>query len=110
MAKPFRSGGVLGTSCLPVLGAGSTAASSLIAGNVFLATASPATLMAMKGVGVGFRGHGTHRHRGPGPVHRREYCDHAGSRTGHVLHDHIVDDDVRPIRPPAVIAGQGLQS
>ena len=51
--EPFRSGGVLGTSCLPVLGAGSTAASSLFAGNVFLATANPATLMAMNGVGVG---------------------------------------------------------
>lgn len=50
--EPFRSGGVLGASCLPVLGTGSAAASSLFAGNVFLATANPATLMAMKG-GVG---------------------------------------------------------
>ena len=50
--EPFRSGGVLGTSCLPILGAGSATASSLFAGNVFLATANPATLMAMKG-GVG---------------------------------------------------------
>ena len=47
--EPFRTGGVLGASCLPVLGAGSTAASSLFAGNVFLATANPATLMAVKG-------------------------------------------------------------
>ena len=50
--EPFRSGGVLGASCLPILGTGSAAASSLFAGNVFLATAKPATLMAMKG-GVG---------------------------------------------------------
>ena len=47
--EPFRTGGVLGASCLPVLGAGSAAASSLFAGNVFLATANPATLMAVKG-------------------------------------------------------------
>ena len=47
--EPFRSGGVLGTSCLPILGAGSAAASSLFAGNVFLATANPATLMALNG-------------------------------------------------------------
>lgn len=50
--EPFESGGVLGTSCLPILGTGSAIASSLFAGNVFLATANPATLMAMKG-GVG---------------------------------------------------------
>ena len=50
--EPFASGGVLGTAALPVIGAGSTAASSLLAGNVFLATANPATLMAIKG-GVG---------------------------------------------------------
>ena len=47
--EAFRTGGVLGASCLPVLGAGSAAASSLFAGNIFLATANPATLMAVKG-------------------------------------------------------------
>lgn len=47
--EPFRTGGVLGTACLPVLGAGSAAASSLFAGNVFLATANPATLMTVGG-------------------------------------------------------------
>jgi len=47
--EPFQTGGVLGVSCLPVLGAGSAAASSLFAGNVFLATANPATLMAVNG-------------------------------------------------------------
>ena len=47
--EPFRTGGVVGASCLPILGAGSAAASSLFAGNVFLATANPATLMAVKG-------------------------------------------------------------
>lgn len=50
--EPFRSGGVVGTACLPVLGTASTAASSLLAGNVFLASANPATLMAIGG-GVG---------------------------------------------------------
>ena len=50
---PFRSGGAVdSTWLLPMLGAGSTAASSLMAGNVFLATANPATLMTI-GSGVG---------------------------------------------------------
>ena len=50
--KPFQTGGALSASCLPLLGAGSVAASSLAAGNVFLATANPATLMSIGG-GVG---------------------------------------------------------
>lgn len=51
--RPFESGGVIdSTWLLPMVGAGSTAASSLLAGNVFLATANPATLMAI-GTGVG---------------------------------------------------------
>lgn len=50
---PFESGGVIdSTWLLPMVGAGSTAASSLLAGNVFLATANPATLMTI-GAGVG---------------------------------------------------------
>ncbi len=52
-APPFHSGGVVDSACLwPMLGAGSLAASSLLAGNVFLATANPATLMTI-GTGVG---------------------------------------------------------
>ena len=47
--EAFRTGGVLGPACLPILGAGSAAASSLFAGNIFLATANPATLMAVNG-------------------------------------------------------------
>ena len=51
--QPFQSGGAIdSTWLLPTLGAGSTAASSLLAGNVFLATANPATLMTI-GTGVG---------------------------------------------------------
>ena len=50
--KPFETGGALSASCLPLMGAGSVAASSLAAGNVFLATANPATLMSIGG-GVG---------------------------------------------------------
>lgn len=51
--RPFQSGGAIGSGwLLPLLGAGSTAASSLFAGNVFLATANPATLMTI-GAGVG---------------------------------------------------------
>ena len=51
--RPFQSGGAIDSSwLLPLLGAGSTAASSLFAGNVFLATANPATLMTI-GAGVG---------------------------------------------------------
>ena len=51
--RPFQSGGVVdSTWVLPTLGAGSTAVSSLLAGNVFLATANPATLMTI-GSGVG---------------------------------------------------------
>ena len=52
-ARPFQSGGAIGSGwLLPFIGAGSTAASSLFAGNVFLATANPATLMTI-GAGVG---------------------------------------------------------
>ena len=51
--QPFQSGGVVNSAwLLPMLGTGSTAASSLVAGNVFLATANPATLMTI-GSGVG---------------------------------------------------------
>ena len=51
--RPFRSGGAIESGwLLPFIGAGSTAASSLFAGNVFLATANPATLMTI-GAGVG---------------------------------------------------------
>ncbi|MCY4029496.1 MAG: STAS/SEC14 domain-containing protein [Acidobacteria bacterium] len=50
---PFQAAGVIESNwLLPLLGAGSTAASSLVAGNVFMATANPATLMAL-GTGVG---------------------------------------------------------
>ena len=47
--EPFRSGGELGIACLPVLGFGSVALSSLAAGNLFMATANPSTLMAIRG-------------------------------------------------------------
>lgn len=51
--RPFESGGVIESGwLLPTLGAGSTVASSLLAGNVFLATANPASLMTI-GTGVG---------------------------------------------------------
>ena len=50
--KPFETGGALGPGWFPFLAAGSATASSLFAGNVFLATADPATLMRM-GAGVG---------------------------------------------------------
>ena len=51
--QPFRSGGVVNSAwLLPMLGTGGAAASSLAAGNVFLATANPATLMTIGG-GVG---------------------------------------------------------
>ena len=49
--KPFETGGILNPAFLPVLGVGSAMASSLFAGNVFLATADPATLMH---IGAGF--------------------------------------------------------
>ena len=51
--RSFESGGAIESAWLqPILGAGSAAASSLLAGNVFLATANPATLMTI-GTGVG---------------------------------------------------------
>ena len=51
--RPFESGGAIESAWLqPLFGAGSTAAASLLAGNVFLATANPATLMTI-GAGVG---------------------------------------------------------
>ena len=50
--RPFESGGVIESAWLqPLFGAGSTAASSLLAGNVFLATADPGVLMQI-GSGV----------------------------------------------------------
>lgn len=50
---PFESGGIIESAWLmPLLSGGSTAASSLLAGNVFLATANPGTLMTI-GSGVG---------------------------------------------------------
>ena len=52
-ARPFDSGGVIESAwLLPMLGAASPVAASLLAGNVFLATANPATLMTI-GTGVG---------------------------------------------------------
>ena len=49
----LESGGVIESAWLqPLFGTGSAAASSLLAGNVFLATANPATLMTI-GTGVG---------------------------------------------------------
>ena len=50
--EPFQSGGMLGSTCLPLLGVGSTVSSSLFAGNIFLATVNPATLMQI-GAGAG---------------------------------------------------------
>ncbi|MDE0129918.1 MAG: hypothetical protein OXQ86_10180 [Gammaproteobacteria bacterium] len=48
--RPFESGGVIDSVWLqPLFAAGSTAASSLAAGNVFLATANPETLMVIRG-------------------------------------------------------------
>ena len=52
-ARPFDSGGVIESAwLLPMLGAAGPVAASLLAGNVFLATANPATLMTI-GTGVG---------------------------------------------------------
>lgn len=51
--QPHESGGVVESGwLLPALGGASLASSSLLAGNVFLATANPATLMTI-GTGVG---------------------------------------------------------
>ena len=50
--EPFGSGGALGKAAFAGFGAGSTMATSLLAGNVFLATASPTTLMPI-GAGIG---------------------------------------------------------
>lgn len=50
---PHESGGIIESAwLLPALGVAGTASSSLLAGNVFLATANPATLMTI-GTGVG---------------------------------------------------------
>lgn len=57
--RPFQSGGPLGHACLPLAGAGAGAgiATSLAAGNVFVATADPATLMRIgKSVGSAIMG------------------------------------------------------
>lgn len=55
--RPFRSGGPLGHVCLPLAGGGAGVATSLAAGNVFVATADPATLMTIgKGLGSAIMG------------------------------------------------------
>ena len=58
--RPFESGGVIDSVWLqPLFAAGSTAASSLAAGNVFLATANPETLMRIRnGLSTVIRGEG----------------------------------------------------
>ena len=64
--QPSQSGGAIDSSwLLPMLGAGSTGASSLMAGSVFLATANPATLMTIgTGVGTAVMGSGRNRRAG----------------------------------------------
>ena len=39
--EPFKAGGILGSACLPVMGTGSTVASSLFAGNIFSQLPTP---------------------------------------------------------------------
>ncbi len=58
--RPFESGGVIDSVWVqPLFAAGSTAASSLAAGNVFLATANPETLMVLRdGLGTAIMGEG----------------------------------------------------
>lgn len=58
--RPFQSGGIIDSAWLqPVLGTGSTASSSLLAGNVYLATGDHATLMSIRnGVGSAVIGQG----------------------------------------------------
>jgi len=57
--RPFRSGGPLGHACLPLAGAGAGVATSLASGNVFFATANPATLMRVReGIGSAIVGQG----------------------------------------------------
>ena len=57
---PFKSDGAIGSAWLePIFGAGSMAASSLAAGNVFFATAKPDTLMTIgRGVATAVMGPG----------------------------------------------------
>lgn len=55
--RPCVSGGPLGHACLPLAGAGAGVATSLAAGNVFVATADPATLMRLgRGLGSAIMG------------------------------------------------------
>lgn len=58
--RPFQSGGVIDSDWLqPMLATGSTASSSLLAGNVYLATGDHATLMPIRnGVGSAVIGQG----------------------------------------------------
>lgn len=58
--RPFESGGVIDSVWVqPLFAAGSTAASSLAAGNVFFATANPETLMVIRGgLGTAVMGEG----------------------------------------------------
>ena len=100
-ARPFHSGGVVESAWMvPMLGAGSTAASSLLAGNVFLATANPATLDDHR-----YRGrigcHGADRDRCGRAVCRRPRRPDTGLGACDALYDRLVGDDVRAPRPGA---------
>ena len=100
-ARPFQSGGVIESAwLLPMLGVGSTTASSLFAGNVFLATANPATLMTI-GTGVGSAVMGPDRDRRCCAVRCRQRGTDTGCGTNDAFHHRLVGDDVRAPRPRA---------
>ena len=80
--------------------AASMASSSLLAGNVFLATANPATLMTI-GTGVGLGRDGAGRNRRPGALRRRQHRPDAGGGAAHAVRDRLGGRDRRAPRPGA---------
>ena len=98
--EPFQTGGVLGTACLPVLGVGAalSSSSSLLAGNIFLATANPATLMQIGG-GGGLRYDRPGRNDcRPSPLHCGRERHSPRRRASRVLYDRGDNDDGGALR------------
>ena len=103
--KPFETGGILNPAFLPVLGAGSAMASSLFAGNVFLATADPATLMQI-GAGCWVCGYGTDRGDSCArPVYCCGWRHNPSGCTGSALHCGSGDGDMCPFGSASSLPG-----
>ena len=102
--KPFETGGVLSPAFFPIAGAGAGMASSLFAGNVFLATANPATLMQI-GAGVGAAVMGPAGVIAHAPVYCSEWRHNPSGCAGSALHCGSGNGDLRPLGSASSLPG-----